>query len=163
MKESCNLNRWEYFGLYLWGRIFPRYGFGHKKQRIVRSFILGYFQQKVMTILYENSIKLFLGIFWILFAYSRANKNFSIKSISAIFLFLEFYIAAQNFRKKLIKRFWGKLVTDVDVQMDGCMDKDEFIGSPLTWFQKHFMISSILLVKFHIPLTSFLSLHSLGL
>ena len=46
----------------LWSRVSLDFWICSWKQRLVRSFILRYFQGKVMTKFYENSIKLFLGL-----------------------------------------------------------------------------------------------------
>ena len=54
IKESCNLIGWEDFGLKLVKKNFPRKVVYTGKQTTVRSFILSYFQQKVMKEFYEN-------------------------------------------------------------------------------------------------------------
>ena len=62
IKESKNRIGSEHFGLELVKQNFPRYGVCTGKQILVRPFILGYFQQKVMTKLYENSRKPHFGL-----------------------------------------------------------------------------------------------------
>ena len=47
-------------------------------------FILGYFQQKLMTNVYENLKK---KQFWAVFAYFSVNQDFSGKSTSATFFY----------------------------------------------------------------------------
>ena len=59
IKESCNLTGWEHFSGKLWTWIFPDIG----KQKTAVSFVLNYFQQKVMIKFYEISKKLHFGHF----------------------------------------------------------------------------------------------------
>ena len=47
-KESCNMNEQVHFNLQLVNQNFQRYEVWAGKQRIVISFILGYFHQKII-------------------------------------------------------------------------------------------------------------------
>ena len=63
------------------------------------------------------------------FANFWANTHFSEKPTSVIFLFLDSYFYAK-FQKKLMNRFWAKLVTDVPMNEDTHrrLEKNEFKG-----------------------------------
>ena len=93
----------------LWGRIFTKYGICTGKLENAKSFILGYFQQKVMKKNYEKTTKLHFGHF-LLFS---GNTIFSEKSTSVIIFCFE-----------------------TDPWMDRSMNKHEFIGPPLPGVQK---------------------------
>ena len=54
IKKSCDLIGRDHFGPFLVNQHFPRYEVCRGKQVIVISFILGYFQRKVMTKFYEK-------------------------------------------------------------------------------------------------------------
>ena len=92
------------------------------KLRIVMFFIFCYFQQKLMPKFHWNSNSILVPFFRP-FCSFEGNKNFSRKFFCDTFQFLNFYCCAK-FRKKLMKRFWEKLVTDV------CLDKPKFTGAP---------------------------------
>ena len=88
IKQSCNLMR------AFWPRTCGEEISGYKvcivKQKIVRSFILGYVPLKIKTKFHEISRKLHFG----LFRNFRANKNFFGKSNSITFFC--FYILSLN-------------------------------------------------------------------
>lgn len=108
-------------------------GLHSARQRIVRCFILSQFQQKVIKKFCENSRKLISCQFWILYIHLRPNKFFFWRiQICHFFQFIAFYFRAK-FWKKLANRFREKPVTDVrmDVKIDGCLERHEFIGHPL--------------------------------
>ena len=101
----------------LWTRIFPDKGF--TQQRIVIYFILGYFQQKVITKFCENFVKAKKLYFELFFAHFRASKNFSGKPV---FVTLQ---KRTELQKKLMRRFWEKLVTHV--WTDACKERQAWI------------------------------------
>ena len=65
----------KHFGLRLTEQNFPRYEIYTGKQKILRSFVLGYFQQQVTTKCYENSSKYYFGPILDLFPQFKANKT----------------------------------------------------------------------------------------
>ena len=70
----------------LWSRIVPDIGFEEGTREItVRSFILGYFQQKVMNKFYESFRKLYFGSIFDHFC------PFSVKQYFRKILFVDFY------------------------------------------------------------------------
>lgn len=70
----------------LWSRIVPDIGFEEGTREItVRSFILGYFQQKVMNKFYESFRKLYFGSIFDHFC------PFSVKQYFRKILFADFY------------------------------------------------------------------------
>ena len=100
---------------------FPRYGVCTREHRIVMSFILGYFCQKVIWKLWKLQ-KTFFGLFLPILV---QKENFMKNPIRFchFFLFLNFYWCAE-FQKKVMNRLREKLVTDVRT------DKHEFMEPP---------------------------------
>ena len=76
-KKSCNLIWQEHFGQWLVKQNFFRYKICAGKQSIASSFSLGYFQQRSNSSFMKTQENSILGLFWTLFAYFKANKNFS--------------------------------------------------------------------------------------
>ena len=95
IKESYNLICPEHFGPQAVKQNFSRYGVCTGKQGIVRSFMLGYFQQKVIKKIMqtqENST-----LCWATF---RIKYSFAGKSNPVTFICFLISITEQNFRKK---------------------------------------------------------------
>lgn len=99
IKKFCNLTGWEYFWLLLVKQNFPRYWVCTGKQRLAKSFILSYFQQKLM--------KLFSGTILGLFPpYFRQKRTF-LKSLLLSFFCVQISITmivekTSRFRETLV-------------------------------------------------------------
>ena len=120
-------NNWSITSRYI---LLHRYGVCTGKLRIVMFFIFCYFQQKLMPKFHWSSNSI-LAPFFGPFCSFEGNKNFSRKFFCGTLQFLNFYCCAK-FQKKLMKRFWEKLVTDV------CLDKPKFTGAPFPGIHSYF-------------------------
>lgn len=84
------------------------------------NFIHFKLQQKAMTKFYKTQKK--TPPSWTFFAHFGENRNFSRKSTFVTHMFLDFYCCTK-FQKKVMNRFWEKLV--IDVWIDRPTDKQQ--------------------------------------
>ena len=107
-----------FFVLNLEKESFPRYGICAESQPTIIRFILGNFQQKVMT---QFCAKVQKPYFWALFPHFSENESFPEKSALSLLSLYE-PLTSCKISKKLMSQFQEKSITDART------DRPEFIG-----------------------------------
>ena len=109
----------------LWTSIFSIMKLYQKSRRLL-FFIAGYFQQKVMIKVYENSEKIQLWThFGFISAHFPENKLFSRKSTSLTFSLSFISILVQNFRKRLKNKLREKFVRNIRKDQQTIMNSQD--------------------------------------